>query len=144
MPHLVLQYSANLDAKMSMTQACRGLADTMLSIKDEYGKPVFPIGGVRVFAYPAPYFAVSDGGKSAQNVGESGDYGFIYLNLRMGRGRSEAAQQCVGKALTATAQTIFAPLLASGRVGLTLQIDVGPEVYDAKFGNIHELFNKGS
>ena len=35
----------------------------------------------------------------------------------------------------AAATTQRAPL------GLTLQIDEGPEVFDAKFGNLHALFN---
>ena len=36
----------------------------------------------------------------------------------------------------------FAPLLAQRHVGITLQIDEGPEVFDAKLGNLHPLFNK--
>ena len=34
----------------------------------------------------------------------------------------------------------FAPVLARRPVGLTLQVDVGNEVFDAKFGNLHPLF----
>jgi 5-carboxymethyl-2-hydroxymuconate isomerase len=41
-----------------------------------------------------------------------------------------------------TARTHFAPLLAQRPVGMTLQIDEGPEVFDAKFGNVHALFVK--
>jgi 5-carboxymethyl-2-hydroxymuconate isomerase len=60
----------------------------------------------------------------------------------MGRGRSEEVRRAAGEALLATARAHFAPLLASRPVGLTLQIDEGPEVYDAKFGNLHPLFQK--
>ena len=62
MPHLVILYSGNLDARTDMAALCRGLAGTMLAQRDEADKPVFPPGGTRVFAYPAPHFAVSDGG----------------------------------------------------------------------------------
>jgi 5-carboxymethyl-2-hydroxymuconate isomerase len=143
MPHLVILYSGNLDRDLDMTAVCRGLADAMLSIKDDEGKPVFPIGGTRVLAYPAPHFAVSDGGQAGRAAGESGDYGFMYLNLRMGRGRSEAVQQRVGEIVSEAARGLLAPLKQARRVGLTLQVDVGPEVYDAKFGNLHDLFQKG-
>ncbi len=144
MPHLVILYSANLDRDLDMTAMCRGLADAMNSVQDDQGKPVFPIGGTRVLAYPAPHFAVSDGGQAGRAAGESGDYGFMYLNLRMARGRSEATQQRVGEAVSAAARELLGPLKQARRVGLTFQIDVGPEVYDAKFGNLHDLFRQGA
>ena len=133
MPHLVILYTPNLDAECDMTALCRALADTMLTVKDEAGKQVFPTGGVRVLAYPAAHSAVADG---------QGDYAFAYLNLRMGRGRSEAVKQQAGAALSATAQAHFAPLLAQRPLGITLQIDEGPEVFDAKHSSLHPLFNK--
>jgi 5-carboxymethyl-2-hydroxymuconate isomerase len=106
----------------------------MLTVRDEAGAQVFPTGGTRVLAYPAAHFAVADG---------SGDFGFCWLNLRMGRGRSEATQQAAGQAVLEAARARFAPVLERRRVGLTLQVDVGAEVFDAKFGNLHPLFNKG-
>ena len=54
MPHLVLYYTANLDAETDMSTLCRTLADAMLGVRDEAGKAVFPTGGVRVLGYPAP------------------------------------------------------------------------------------------
>ena len=134
MPHLVILYSANLDAEADIGALCRSLADTMLAQRDEAGKPVFPPGGTRVFAYPAPHFAIADGSR---------DYAFAYLNLRMGRGRSEATHSRVGEALLASAKTTFEPIQARRLVGVTLQIDVGAEVFDAKLSNIHALFNQG-
>lgn len=133
MPHLVILYTPDLEVEADMTALCRALADTMLAVTDEAGQPVFPAGGVRVLAYPAAHCAVADG---------SGEHGFAYMNLRMGRGRSRAVVQGVGEALAAAAKAQLAPLLARRHVGLTLQIDEGPEVFDAKFGNLHPLFAK--
>lgn len=134
MPHVVILYTPNLDAETDMGALCRTLADTMQTVRDEAGRPVFPTGGIRVLAYPAAHYAVADG---------SGDFAFCYLNLRMGRGRSAATQQAAGQALADAAKAHFAPLLArERRVGLTLQVDEGPEVFDAKFGNLHPLFSK--
>ncbi|HET6600080.1 MAG TPA: 5-carboxymethyl-2-hydroxymuconate isomerase, partial [Burkholderiaceae bacterium] len=97
MPHLVILYTGNLDAPADqggcdMDALCRRLADTMLALRDEAGAQVFPTGGTRVLAYPAPHFAVADGGAAGRAAGGSGDYAFVYLNLRMGRGRSEAVK----------------------------------------------------
>ena len=140
MPHLVILYSGNLDTHTDMSVLCRNLADTMLSQRDESGQSVFPPGGTRVLAYPAPHFAISDGGAAGRAAGGDGDYGFAYLNLRMGRGRSEAVHRRTGEALVATARAHFAALLAQRHVGITLQIDVGAEVFDGKLGNLHPLF----
>jgi 5-carboxymethyl-2-hydroxymuconate isomerase len=134
MPHLVILYTPNLESETDMTALCRTLADAMLAVRDEAGAQVFPTGGTRVFAYPAAHFAVADG---------SGDHAFCWFNLRMGRGRSEATQRAAGQALAAAAKAHFAPVLARRAVGLTLQVDVGAEVFDAKFGNLHPLFQKG-
>ena len=84
-----------------------------------------------MLAYPAGHHAVADG---------QGDYGFADLNLRMGRGRSAAVQQQAGNALAAVARLHFAPLMAQRPVGVTLQIDEGPEVFDAKHSTLHPLF----
>lgn len=142
MPHLVILYSANLDARSDLALLCRSLADSMLAQRDEAGRAVFPPGGTRVLAYPAPHFAIGDGGIAGRAAGGDGDYGFAYLNLRMGRGRSEAVQQGIGRALLAVAKAHFAPLMATMHLGVTLQIDVGGEVFDAKHSSLHPLFNK--
>jgi len=142
MPHLVILYTPNLDNEVNMTGLCRALADTMLTVLDEAGKQVFPTGGVRVLAYPAAHYAVADGGGAGRAAGGDGDYGFIYLNLRMGRGRSEAVKQQAGRALEATAMALLQPLLDRKPVGVTLQIDEGPEVFDAKNSSLHPLFKK--
>jgi 5-carboxymethyl-2-hydroxymuconate isomerase len=142
MPHLVILYTGQLDHEVNMTTLCRQLAEAMLSVKDESGQQVFPTGGTRVLAYPAAHHAVADGGAAGRAAGGSGDYAFVYLNLRMGRGRSEATQQRAGESLLAVAKTFFAPVMAQRHIGITLQIDVGPEVFDAKHSNLHPLFNK--
>ena len=140
MPHLVILYTPNLDAATDMSQLCRSLASTMLTVKDEAGKQVFPTGGVRVLAYPAAHYAIADGGVAGRAAGGSGDYGFVYLNLRMGRGRSDAVKQQAGLALQEAAMVHLKPVLDSRPVGVTFQIDEGPEVFDSKNSTLHPLF----
>ena len=133
MPHLVMLYTPQLDAETDFDRLSRKLADTMLTVRDESGAQVFPTGGTRVLAYPAAHYAVADG---------SGDYGFIYFNVRMAKGRSAAVHKAVGETLAATIREELAPLLAKRPVGVTLQVDEGHEVFDAKLGNLHPLFAK--
>lgn len=132
MPQLVVLYTPNVEPAADLPRLTRLLADTMLAARDEAARPVFPVGGVRVLAYPAAHHAVADG--------SSAEHGFIWFHLRMARGRSAAVHKGVGEALVAAAREHLAPLLAQQAVGLTLQIDEGAEVFDAKFGNLHATF----
>ncbi|MCY7307502.1 MAG: 5-carboxymethyl-2-hydroxymuconate Delta-isomerase [Rhodoferax sp.] len=132
MPHLVILYTANLEPETDMAALCRSLADTMLAVQDEAGGRVFPTGGTRVLAYPAAHSAVADG---------KADYAFVYLNLRMGRGRSEATHKRAGDALLMATRTHFQPVFMRRHIGITLHIDEGPEVFDAKHSNLHPLFS---
>ncbi len=140
MPHLVMLYTSNLENDTDINALCRRLADAMLTIRDEADKQVFPAGGVRVLAYPAAHYALADGGAAGKAAGVGGDYGFVYLNLRMGRGRSADVKRRTGEALEAAAMTQLSSVLAARPVGVTLQIDEGQEVFDAKNSSLHPLF----
>ena len=151
MPHLVILYSGNLDAIVDMPALCREAADAMLAVRDEAGAQVFPTGGTRVLAYPAPHFALADGGAAGRAAGsgktgirssDPGEYGFMYANLRMARGRGPATQQRAGEAVTAALRGRLDPVMATRHIGLTVQVDEGPEVFDAKHSTLHPLFRK--
>jgi 5-carboxymethyl-2-hydroxymuconate isomerase len=134
MPHCVILYTPNLETKTDVSALCRKLADRMLTIRDEAGRQVFPTGGTRVLAYPAAHYAVADGG---------GDYGFMYINVRMGAGRSAEVQKNAGDRLLEVVKAHVAPMFEQELVGVTLQIDESPgQVYDAKHSTLHPLFNK--
>ena len=134
MPHLVILYTPNIEPKTDLSALCRALADEMLELRDEAGKPVFPTGGTRVLAYPAAHYAVADG---------KADYAFMYLNVRMASGRSDAVKQEVGDKLLAVVKAHFTPIFESELIGITLQVDESPgQVYDGKHSTLHPLFNK--
>ena len=134
MPHLVILYTPNLETETDMAALCRTLADGMLGVKDESGQQVFPTGGTRVLAYPAAHHAVADG---------KGDYAFMYLNLRMGAGRSDAVKKQVGDTVLARAKAHLAPVFEKRLIGLTVNVDESPgQVYDGKHSTLHPHFNK--
>ena len=134
MPHLVILYTPNIEAETHMSTLCRALADCMLAQRDDEGRQVYPTGGTRVLAYPAAHYAVADG---------RGDYAFVYLNVRMGAGRSASVQKRIGDALLDVTKAHFAPIFDTRHIGITLQIDESPgQVYDGKHSNLHPLFNK--
>lgn len=147
MPHLVILYTPNLDKPASeggtdMGALCRELCNAMLAVRDEADKQVFPTGGTRVLAYPAAHSAISDGGTAGIAAGLGGDYAFVYMNVRMAQGRSAVTHQRVGEALQAVVKAHFAVQLATRAIGITVQVDEGHEVFDAKTSSLHPLFNR--
>lgn len=133
MPHLKIEYTANLEARADMGTLCKVLANLLIQLKDEQGQPVFPVGGTRVLAYPAPCWAVADGNP---------DSAFVYLNLRIATGRNDATKKAAGDALMARTKTHFESIFSQASMGITLQIDEGVQVYEAKHSNLHSRTGK--
>ena len=131
MPHVTIQYSANLDPEANVGMLCATLAEVICAQRDGEGQRVFPIGGTRVLAYPAAIFAVADGAP---------DRAFVYLNVRIAPGRAAPLVAATGEALMAAVRSHFAALFASRPLGITLQIDEGAPVFDTKHSNLHPLF----
>ncbi|MEO8386879.1 5-carboxymethyl-2-hydroxymuconate isomerase [Polaromonas sp.] len=128
MPHFTLHYTANLNAHTDMGHLCQKLAATLVALRtDDDVTPLFPVAGTRVMAWPAPHFAVADG---------QPDRAFIYLNLLITPGRSEAMRKRAGDAVLACASTHLDAVFARHAVGMTLQIDEGAPVYEGKRNNL--------
>ena len=81
-------------------------------------------------------------GKTGISGPDPGEYAFMYASLRMARGRSAAVQQRAGEAVTKALRARLDPLMATRHIGLTVQVDEGAEVFDAKHSTLHPLFRK--
>lgn len=127
MPHLKIDYSANLDGCTDVGLLCEALAARLAGLRDPAGQPLFPLAGTRVLACPAPHHAVS-GGRAG--------FAFMYLNLRITPGRDKALVDAAGDALLAAVKEHFAPLLADRAIGITLHIDEVAPAYEGKYGNL--------
>jgi 5-carboxymethyl-2-hydroxymuconate isomerase len=107
MPHLTVEYSANLEGRADLDALCATLLETVL----ETG--LFEIGAVRVRALRADHYAVAD--LLQENA-------FVDLNLRIGKGRSAEEKKRTGEALFATASRLLAPLFETPHFALSLEI----------------------
>ena len=107
MPHLTVEYSANLEARADLDALCGTLLETILATG------LFEVGAVRVRALRADHYAIAD--RLPEN-------GFVDLNLRVGKGRSAEEKKRTGEALFAVATTALAPLLETPHFALSLEI----------------------
>ncbi len=107
MPHLTLEYSANLDGVANLQDLCR------LLVKRLYETKLFELGAIRVRAFRSDIFVVAD--DMPQNA-------FVDGSLRIGKGRSEEEKVSVGEAVFATMTEFFVPQFATPHFALSLEI----------------------
>jgi len=114
MPHLTLEYSANLDGKVDFDGLCRALNQEIA------GLPFFEVGAIRVRAFRSVAHAVADMGPLD---------GFIDMQFRIGTGRSLAEKRIAGDGLFAVASQFVSPLLAEPHFALSLEIrEIDPDL----------------
>jgi 5-carboxymethyl-2-hydroxymuconate isomerase len=124
MPHLRIDYTANLDPEVRMGELCSVLAATMAALEDDSGAKVFPLAGTRVLAYPAPFHAVGSG--ALENS-------FIYLNPRVTPGRTGAVVQVAGEALLAAVRQHVDHTGIGAPLAITLHIDELTACYEGRY-----------
>jgi 5-carboxymethyl-2-hydroxymuconate isomerase len=107
MPHLTIEYSANLEEKVDLDALCRAVHGAIL----ESG--LFEIGAVRVRAFPARHFAIAD--LLPENA-------FADMSFRIGKGRGTEDRKRVGEAIFAAASEVLAPLFRTPHFALSLEV----------------------
>lgn len=127
MPHLTLEYSANLATEESIGQLCKTLA-RCLDAQRENEQRIYPLGGIRVRALRCEQYCIADG---------RADAAFLHANLKIGAGRSEAAKKATGDALFALIRQHFAAEFDQHGLALSLEINEFSEAGTWKHNNLH-------
>ena len=123
MPHLIVDYSANLESAVDMAGLCEALRVAAT------GLDVFPAAGVRVRAIAADYYAIADGNPA---------HGYIDISVRLRAGREMAAKKAATETLFAVAKDFVAPVMAKQPIALSFEMrDIDPEL-SPKTGTIRD------
>lgn len=114
MAHLTIQHSARLAERHDMAELC----DTLRAVMVAQG--CFPVGGIRVRAWPTPADAMADG--HPDNL-------YADLVLRMGAGRDRDTRRAAGEAIMSAANAFFASELAGNHFAMALEIvEIDPDM----------------
>ena len=127
MPHLTLEYSANLAREERIGQLCAELAGC-LDAQRENGQRIYPLGGIRVRALRCEHYCIADGRPDAA---------FLHANLKIGAGRSEAAKKATGDALFDLIKQHFTAEFENHGLALSLEISEFSEAGTWKHNNLH-------
>ncbi len=107
MPHIIVEYSANLGQAADIAGLCEALRACAAA------QEIFPETGVRVRALQCDIYAIADGDPAN---------GFIDISVRLREGRPLEARQAATAALFAAAEAHLAALLDSAPVMLSLEM----------------------
>ncbi|MCC8394619.1 5-carboxymethyl-2-hydroxymuconate Delta-isomerase [Paraburkholderia sp. MMS20-SJTR3] len=127
MPHLTLEYSANLADAERIGALCSELAQCIDAQRDN-GERVFPLGGIRVRALRCEQYCIADGRPDAA---------FMHANFKIGAGRSDAVKKAAGDALFAVLKQRFAVEFERRGLALSLEINEFSEAGSWKHNNLH-------
>ena len=122
MPHMIVEYSANLENRIDIDALCEALWRALKS------NPIFPLGGIRVRAYKAEIYRIAD------CVPENA---FIALSLRIGAGRTKQQINEAGDKIFAVASEFCAELFSEPNFALSFEINEINENASWKKNSIH-------
>ena len=123
MPHLIIDYSANLEDAVDIAGLCEVLRRTACAID------AFPAAGVRVRAIPARHVAIADGNPA---------HGYIDISLRLRAGRDMQTKRDATARLFGAAQDFVAPAMARRPIALSFELrDIDPDL-SPKAGSIRD------
>ena len=123
MPHLIVEYSANVEDRLGLDE----LLDKLHAAALETG--VFPLGGLRVRAYRADRYRIAD--KHPAN-------GFVHVTAMIGHGRPLDVRQSAGAQLFATLTAHLERLFEESPLAISLNIQEFHPVLNYKKNNLHE------
>ena len=125
MPHLTIEYSANLGADLDLQGFCDHMRDVM------HRSGVFPLGGIRVRGTRVDVCAVASG---------DAELAFIDMTLRMGMGRDEDARASVTEAVYAAAEAWLKPQIGNRPFALSLEVmEIEARFSEKRFNTIHQF-----
>jgi 5-carboxymethyl-2-hydroxymuconate isomerase len=123
MPHVLIEYSANLRDRIAVPALVRRLHDAAI------GTGVFPRGGTRTRAFARDDYLIADGHP---------DNGFVHVTLRIGHGRDLETRRRCGQAVFDALCEHLAPVSGSSPLGISFEVEEMHPELNFKRNNLHE------
>jgi 5-carboxymethyl-2-hydroxymuconate isomerase len=123
MPHITIEYSANLDGRVDMS----AVVELVRKAAVETG--IFPLGGIRVRAVRCEHYAIADGSRN---------FGFLDMVLRLGEGRDLVTRKRAGEHIFKALSTYLDPVFANSKFALSFDMQINDKETSWKRNNIHE------
>lgn len=114
MPHIQIDYSANLEARLDIAGLCRVLRDAAVATG------VFPLAGIRVRAVKVDHVVIADGNP---------DHAFLDISVRLRGGRTAETKAQATAAIFSAAEGFCAEVMATSSFMLSMEMrDIDPDL----------------
>jgi 5-carboxymethyl-2-hydroxymuconate isomerase len=129
MPHLNIEYSANLEDELDIQALVDRIHGTALETR------VFPLGGVRTRAEARKHYRIANGDPRA---------GYVHMMVRIGSGRDVETRRAAGDKIFAALCDFTDELYRSRPLALSFELHEIPSDMAWRKNNLHELLKKES
>lgn len=123
MPHLIVEYSANIEEALKLPELLTRLRDCAVA------SGVFPLGGIRLRGARRDHYLIADGDPANA---------FVHLTARIGQGRTLEIRQSIAQALFDVLCSQLAELYAERGLGISVEIQEIDAATSLKKNNLHE------
>lgn len=123
MPHLTVEYSANLESDA----AVQDIVDALHQSAIETG--VFPLGGIRTRAVRCDHYRIADGDPANA---------FVHVVLRIAAGRDEATRERAGAHVFAALTRTLAAVSAARPLAISFELQEIAPAWSARQNTIHD------
>ncbi|WGV17296.1 5-carboxymethyl-2-hydroxymuconate isomerase [Fuscovulum ytuae] len=107
MPHIQIDYSANLEERLDIAALCAVLRDAAVATG------ILPLAGIRVRATACSHVVIADGNP---------DHAFLDISLRLRGGREAEAKRRATESIFAAAEAFCAEVLATSSFMLSFEM----------------------
>jgi 5-carboxymethyl-2-hydroxymuconate isomerase len=126
-PHLIVEYSANLETRIDLDS----LLDRLHATAIETG--MFPIGGIRIRAYRAEHYRIADCAP---------DNAFVHVTAIVGAGRPLDRREQVSQTLFDAICAELDSIAAASPLAISFNMREFDAVLNMKKNNLHEYVRK--
>ena len=123
MPHLMIDYSANVEPDVDVGAFCDTLRNVAASID------AFPLAGVKVRAVRVDHYAIADGNPK---------HGFIDISVRIREGRDMETKQNAAQKIFDAANEFVANVMQRRSLALSLELRDIDAALSPKSGSIRK------
>ncbi len=123
MPHLMIDYSANVEPDVDIGALCDTLRDVAASID------AFPLAGVKVRAVRVDHYSIADGNP---------EHGFIDISVRIREGRDMETKQNAAQKIFDAANEFVADVMQRRSLALSLELRDIDAALSPKSGSIRK------
>ena len=123
MPHLMIDYSVNVEPDVDIGALCDTLRDVAASID------AFPMAGVKVRAVRVDHYSIADGNP---------EHGFIDISVRIREGRDMETKQNAAQKIFDAANEFVADVMQRRSLALSLELRDIDAALSPKSGSIRK------